>query len=176
MHLLLSTTLLRKLEPEDAPNLYRFRNDPEVVRGLGGFSSGYTLQAIQEWVERCGKAFDDLVWAIACRESNICLGHAGLYQIDHRVRSCEFGILIGDPSQWGKGIGKEVTSAIIAYGFGELNMNRVELSVLASNTRALRLYQSLGFVQEGVKRKAQYRAGEYLDVVLMSMLRHERQQ
>src|SRR5467141_940795 len=103
MHLLLSTTLLRKLDPEDATNLYRFRNDPEVARGLGGFSSGYSLQAIREWIERRGKASNDLVWAIADRETNICLGHVGFYQIDHRVRAGEFGILIGDSSRWGKG-------------------------------------------------------------------------
>lgn len=175
MHLLLSTTLLRKLEPEDAPNVYLFRNDPEVARGLGGFSSGYSLQAIKEWIERRGKASDDLVCAIADPETNACLGHAGLYQIDHRVRACEFGILIGDSSRWGKGIGKEVTSAIVAYGFDELNMNRIELSVIASNTRAMRLYEGLGFVREGLKRQAQYRAGEYLDVILMSILRSERQ-
>ena len=176
MHLLLSTTLIRNLEPEDAPNLYRFRNDPEVARGLGGFSAGYSLQAIKEWIDRRGKASDDLVWTIADRESNTCLGHVGLYQIDHRVRSCEFGILIGEPSRWGKGIGREVTSATIAYGFDELNMNRIELSVIASNARAMRLYESLGFVREGLKRQAQYRAGEYVDIVLMSHLRSERKQ
>jgi RimJ/RimL family protein N-acetyltransferase len=176
MHLLLPTVLLRKLEPEDAPNLYRCRNDPDVARGLGGFSSGYSLPAIKEWIERRGESSDDLVWAIADKESNTCLGHAGLYHVDHRVRSCEFGILIGDSSRWGKGIGREVTSAILIYGFDELNMNRIDLSVLASNARASRLYQSLGFVQEGVKREAQYRAGEYLDVVLMSILRSERKQ
>jgi RimJ/RimL family protein N-acetyltransferase len=176
MHLLLPTVLLRKLEPEDAPNLYRYRNDPHVTRGLGGFSSGYSLQAIKDWIERRSESSQDLLWAIADQESNICLGHAGLYHVDHRVRASEFGILIGDSSRWGKGIGREVTSAILTYGFDELNMNRVELSVLQSNAPAIRLYQSLGFVEEGVKRQAQYRAGEYLDVVMMSILRSERKQ
>jgi len=163
------------LDPEDATNLYRFRNDPEVARGLGGFSSGYSLQAIREWIERRGKASNDLVWAIADRETNICLGHVGFYQIDHRVRAGEFGILIGDSSRWGKGIGREATSVVVAYGFDELNLNRIELSVIASNTRAMSLYEGLGFVREGLKRQAQYRAGEYLDVILMSILRSERQ-
>lgn len=175
MHLFLSTTLLRKLEPEDAPSLYRFRNDPKVARGLGGFSSGYSLQAIKEWIERRGNAADDLVWAIADRETNACLGHVGLYRIDPRVRACEFGISIGESSRWGKGIGREVTSAVIAYGFDELNMNRIELSVITSNIRAMSLYESLGFVREGLRRQAQYRAGEYQDIVLMSILRSERQ-
>lgn len=100
--------------------------------------------------------------------------HVGLYRIDHRVRACEFAILIGDSAQWGKGIGREVTSGILAYGFDELNMNRIELSVVASNARAIRLYEGLGFVTEGVKRQAQNRAGKYLDVILMAILRSER--
>src|SRR5512146_842979 len=96
VHILLPTILLRKLEPEDAPNLYRFRNDPGVVSGLGGFSPGYSLQGIKEWIDRRERATDDIVWAIADRDSNACLGHVGLYRIDHRVRTCEFAILIGD--------------------------------------------------------------------------------
>ena len=174
MHILLSNILLRKPEPADAPNLYRFRNDPEVVRALGGFSSGYSAQAIKEWIERREKSFDDLVWTIADRETDACLGHVGLYRIDHRVRACEFAILIGDPSRWGKGVGREVSSAVVAYGFDELNMNRIELTVLASNARAIRLYEDLGFVREGLKRQAQFRRGEYIDVILMSMLSSER--
>jgi len=174
VHILLSNILLRKPEPADAPNLYRFRNDPEVVRALGGFSSGYSAQAIKEWIERREKSFDDLVWTIADRETDACLGHVGLYRIDHRVRACEFAILIGDPSRWGKGVGREVSSAVVAYGFDELNMNRIELTVLASNARAIRLYEDLGFVREGLKRQAQFRRGEYIDVILMSMLSSER--
>jgi len=172
--MLLSNILLRKPEPEDAANLYQYRNDPEVVRALGGFSSGYSLQAIREWIQRRQAPSDDLVWAIADPGTNTCLGHVGLYRIDHRVRACEFAILIGDSARWGKGIGREVSAAVLAYGFDELNMNRIELSVIASNTRAERLYQGLGFVREGLKRQAQYRAGEYVDVILMAILRSER--
>lgn len=174
MSLLLSTTLLRKLEPEDAPSLYLFRNDQGITHWLGGFSTGYSVLDIKAWIERHSGISEDLVWAIADRETNVCLGHVGLYHIDHRVRTSEFGILIGDSSQWGRGIGTEVTSAVVTYGFDELNMNRIELSVTPANARAIRLYEGLGFKREGVKRQAQYRAGAYLDVILMSILLCER--
>jgi [ribosomal protein S5]-alanine N-acetyltransferase len=175
VHVLLPNILLRKPEPEDAIALYRFRNDPNVVSGLGGFSSGYSMQAIREWIECRNRALDDIVWVIADRESNICLGHVGLYRIDYRVRACEFAILIGESARWGKGTGKEAASGVVSYAFDELNVNRIELTVLASNSRAIRLYQSLGFVQEGIKRQGQFRAGKYVDVILMSLLVGERQ-
>ena len=39
--------------------------------------------------------------------------------------------------------------------------------------RAIRLYRSLGFVEEGRLRQAQFKGGRFIDVVLMSILRDE---
>ena len=50
-------------------------------------------------------------------------------------------------------------------------MIRVELEVFHDNQRALRLYQRPGFEQEGVKRKACLREGEYHDIIVMAILR-----
>ena len=47
------------------------------------------------------------------------------------------------------------------------------LTVLANNPRAIALYEKLGFTHEGVKRQAQYKAGKFLDVVMMAKLRED---
>lgn len=47
-------------------------------------------------------------------------------------------------------------------------MERIELEVFASNARAIRLYERLGFVTEGVKRGARKLDGVYEDNVLMA--------
>jgi hypothetical protein len=47
---------------------------------------------------------------------------------------------------------------------------RIELEVFASNARALALYDKLGFVREGVRRRARKLGGEYDDVVLMAIV------
>src|SRR6266849_1312142 len=159
MYILLPEVVLRKLEPFDASNLCLLRNDPSVVNLLGGFSTGYALQDITDWIEHRRTTSADLVWAVADRDSNKCIGHVGLYRLDYRAGTCEFGILIS-PERWGEGIGKSVTAAVLAYGFDELRMNRIELTVLASNARAIALYESMRFVREGIKRQAQYRAGQ----------------
>lgn len=49
-------------------------------------------------------------------------------------------------------------------------MTRVELEVFASNTRAIRLFEGVGFAREGVKRQARLLDGRADDVVCMARL------
>lgn len=165
--------VLRRPEPQDAEALYRQKNDPEVANLLGGFSLGQSRADIVDWIERHRRMPNEALWVIAQAKDDQCLGHVGLYQIDHRVRSAEFAIMVGESSAQGKGIGKKVTRFVVRYGFEMLNLNRIQLSFLATNARARALYESLGFQHEGVQRQAQYKQGAYVDVVLMSLLRDE---
>lgn len=169
----LEDVVLRRPEPSDAEALYAQKNDPEVALQLGGFSRGYSRADVAEWIERHRMATDEVLWVIADAKDGRCLGHVGLYRIDHRIRSAEFAIMIGDRAAQGRGLGKRLTRFCLDYGFGTLNLNRIELSFLATNERARKLYEGLGFRQEGVLRQAQYKAGRHLDVVLMSVLRDE---
>lgn len=169
----LGDIILRRPEASDLPALYAFKNDPEVASLLGGFSTGYAMADLEEWLQSHRRARDEVLWSIVHAEDGACLGHVGLYRIDHRVRSAEYAIMIGDRSAWGRGIGRACTQFAIAYGFEQLNLNRIELSVLATNQRALALYASVGFVEEGRKRQAQYKDGAYCDVIMMALLRDE---
>jgi len=49
-------------------------------------------------------------------------------------------------------------------------VERIELEVFASNTAAVRLYEHLGFVQEGVKRGARRLDGRSDDTILMALI------
>ena len=167
-HRLVDVTL-RKPEQRDAADLLRLKNDPDVMSMLGGFGTGYTSATIERWIDRLASASDDLVWVIVDEQDDV-LGHVGLYQIDHRVRLAELGILVGRSAQ-GKGVGMTATSMAVEYGFSELNLNRIELWVLRTNPIARQMYEKLGFVHEGTRREAQYRGGVYLDLDLMGLLR-----
>jgi RimJ/RimL family protein N-acetyltransferase len=45
--------------------------------------------------------------------------------------------------------------------------------VLGSNSRAINLYYKLGFVKEGVKRQEVLKGTEYVDSIIMSILKSE---
>ncbi len=163
---------LRPPEPRDAERLFEFKNDCQVAGFLGGFHTGLAVRDIEEWIESRRKAQSDIVWVVANSDDQ-CLGHVGFYQLDYRIRSGEFGIMIGDKASWGQGLGRAVTEYVVRWGFEQLNLNRICLSVLDSNERAIALYRSIGFRDEGKLREAQYKEGRYHDVLLMSLLRSE---
>lgn len=169
----LGDVVLRPLEPMDVDHLYEFRNDWEVTRHLGGFSAGYSRANLEDWIKRHSNRPDEVLWTIAARISNQCAGHVGLYQVDNRVRNGQFAILIGDRSLWGKGLGPRVTSAVVSWGFSQLNLHKIGLRVLTNNQRAIHVYESLGFRSEGVLRDEQFRDGKYLNLMLMAIFKDE---
>jgi len=171
----LEPVVLRRPEFKDVDLLYVYRNNLEVTRFLGGFSLGYSRQDLHDWIERHRSQTGDIIWVIADKASDRCLGHAGLYDVDHRVRSANFGMLIGDETYRDRGLGQVVTQAVVDYGFDELNLHRIDLHVLATNPRAIHIYTKVGFKCEGILRDAQFRSGQYVDMVVMAMLEHERE-
>jgi len=172
MHFDLGKVRLRKPEPTDVEALYVQKNDPEVAAMLGGFTKGYSRSDLARWVDAHAQAKDEALYVIA-DEGDRCLGHVGLYKIDHRVRCAEFAILVGDKKVWGSGIGRACTTFMLRFGFDELQLHRIYLEVLASNGRARKLYDSLGFALEGTLRQAQWKGGKYLDVHVMGILEDE---
>lgn len=172
MSIFLDTVVLRRPELKDVQKLYLYRNDPAVTDLLGGFTSGYSVEDLKDWVAFHRNRTDEVLWVIADSEDT-CIGHTGLYQLDHRVRKAEFAIMIGDKNYWNKGIGTQVTKAVIDFGFKQLNLHRISLYVLASNPRAVHVYQKIGFQQEGILRDNQFKNGQYLDVIVMSILETE---
>lgn len=59
---------------------------------------------------------------------------------------------------------------MLDYGFGVLNLHRIELNVFDYNARAMHVYEKLGFKREGVQREALFYDHKYHDSILMSIL------
>lgn len=163
---------LRPVELEDVPHLQRWINDPEVNRTLETWRPMNAL-AEREFVERVTASPTDVAWLIARRADDRPLGITGLHQIDWRTRQATFGILIGEPAEWGKGHGTEATALAVKAAFATLNLNRVSLLVYDANPRAARAYARVGFRREGVLREHWWKDGRGGDTVAMAILRRE---
>jgi RimJ/RimL family protein N-acetyltransferase len=69
----------------------------------------------------------------------------------------------------GRGLGFWLINAALKQASGA-GFVRVELDVRADNTRAIALYDKVGFVREGVIRDAVFIDGEYYDSVMMAIV------
>lgn len=73
------------------------------------------------------------------------------------------------PDVRGRGLGRRLMTDAIEAAWRQ-GMERIELEVFSSNTRAIALYESLGFAREGLKRHARKLDGAYEDDLLMALL------
>jgi RimJ/RimL family protein N-acetyltransferase len=74
-----------------------------------------------------------------------------------------------EPDVWGKGIGRKTLQFLENEAINR-GYIRMECMVTIQNTRAIRLYERMGYVQEGVKKKAYLIDGEYTDLIIMGKI------
>ena len=163
---------LRPLDNEDLDRCLRWINNPQITSTL---TMRFPMSRAQEesWILSHYKDHSDLPLAIVVKDGDQHIGNCGLHSIDYVNRSAEFGIMIGEKGQWGKGYAPEAAQLIIDYGFKQLGMHRIFLHVYSHNERAQRAYEKVGFKHEGTLREAYFRDGRYYDDLIMSILESE---
>jgi len=166
---------LRAIERTDIERFRVWLNDPEVIEGLVIYTP-LSLTDEEDWFDNIRKRpMDERPMTIEVQQDAewIAVGNCSFFDIDWRCRAAKLGIFIGDKSFWNKGYGTKVMQLLLKHGFETLNLNRIALDVYENNPRAIRAYEKAGFRLEGKKRQAMYKAGRYMDVLIMSVLREE---
>lgn len=145
--------LFQRLSLEHVSTDYlNWLNDPEVNKFLE-VTSGNTLESLESFVK---SSYSDEIyfWAILVKATNKHIGNIKIDPIDFKLNSGEYGIMMGDRSQWGQGYAKEASRRIIRYCFNQLGLEKITLGVVASNLTAVKLYENLGFVLEKVIKES----------------------
>lgn len=142
-------------------------NNPNVYRYLetGGDQTIDTLRQYLMDVEEKNILF----WGIHLKSDNSHIGNIKIDPINRRHGLGEYGILMGEESQWGKGYAKEASIRIITYCFEVQHLRKITLGVVARNEPAVQLYRALDFETEGVYKRHGFYEGEYLDVLRMAL-------
>lgn len=165
---------LRALSPADVDGPYLdWFNDPEVCRLNSHGVFPYTRAEARAWVDALPHRRDALVLAIELQDSGRHVGNVSLQGIDPVGRSAELAIVVGDRSAWGRGVGAEAARLVAGHGFRSLNLQRIACGTVAANGAMRRIAESLGMVQEGVRRRAVFTDGRYHDVVEYGLLAEE---
>lgn len=92
----------------------------------------------------------------------------GLQSPNRAIQLCRFAIATP-----GSGRGRTACRLILHEAFETLAAHRLYLDLFEDNSRAERLYRSLGFQLEGTLREAERRGATYLSLKLMSLLEQE---
>jgi len=101
---------------------------------------------------------------------------AGVLAFDvanRRSRIAYLHAIMLDPAFRGRGIATAATRLLVRHLLCELDYHRVQLEVYGFNERALRHFERAGFVREGVRRKAYWRHGEWVDGINYGIVRED---
>jgi RimJ/RimL family protein N-acetyltransferase len=156
---------LKPITVADLPTIVQWRNDPQVNRWLSDHNK--TIETARErfgfLTENPYNRYDGIY------DQEKLVGYCIVKSVDMERRRCEIGLIIGEPSHWGHGVGHEVVSAMLRYCFDELRMHRVIATVVPGNERSSKLFESLGFTCEGTQREALMSHGKLVDLLVYAI-------
>jgi [ribosomal protein S5]-alanine N-acetyltransferase len=166
--------LLRGYRDSDIEDRLRHPIDPEEEDGYGSAWrrewDGRRYHTREHLAAARRPEPDEYRWAI--EHDGYCIGGAGL-RVDAGQHRATYSVGLFVAALRGQGLGREITRLVVAWGFGGLGLHRIELEVLAFNTRAIRCYLACGFRQEGVRREAELYPDGRKDLICMGLLRSE---
>ena len=167
-----SLVRLRAREAADAEPFYRWINDWQTVKFLGQRyprSMGFE----QDQMLNSAMGYGESHFIIETLAESKAIGWLGLHAGAGEDRSASLGIAIGEHDFLEGGYGTDAMRTACHVAFEVMNLHRVDLTVYDWNTRAIRVYEKVGFQHEGVLRDGIFKAGRWNDLVYMSVLRGE---
>ena len=147
--------------------------DPEIWRLTSCAASPPSPSAVERLFEDREHSPTDDSFAIHLKDEEEPIGVISLMNISEANDSAELSVIVGHPEDRNQGYGAEAIATILRYGFEELGLNRIGLSVFEFNEDAISTYEKLGFRDEGRLRQALKRDDAFHDAILMSVLKQE---
>jgi RimJ/RimL family protein N-acetyltransferase len=153
---------LRRFEPNDAPAVHRWFNNPAAIANLMEQRQSFSIEQAEAWTRRAmDDSGEDRKFAIVVEGYDEPVGFTALYGL-FRQTAPELGALIGDEVR-GKGVGRRAEALTLAKAFDEFGAHRVYGRIPARNEVAKRTVASLGWKHEGTMRAHLRRDGEAAD-------------
>jgi RimJ/RimL family protein N-acetyltransferase len=136
----------RPVSEEDLPHLFRWWNDPVVMREVGAEKFKPSLEDLcsKYWPRWREPGPYDHHEFIICLEGEP-IGEIGYNFIEKEEGVAEVDIKICRPELWGQKLGTRAMGSFLRFLFDELELQAVRADVLSTNARSLGLVRKFGF-------------------------------
>jgi RimJ/RimL family protein N-acetyltransferase len=164
--------VLRPWQEKDLPVLTEIRNDILLQSQLMVHVRGSSQAQTREWaIERSTKP-NGLLFIIADKLTDVCIGYLQFVEIELIERKAKFGICLEkDPQR--EGLGRELLSLALNYLHNNFAIRKMYLEVLEENSRAIKCYEKLGFTTCGKYHQHFFLNNKWHDAVLMEFFFNE---
>lgn len=130
---------------------------------------------IEDWKNFVGESDTNsrFLFAVIDKDRKEFIGWTSLSDIQFKNRVADLSIAILREENRNRGLGRDTLNVLLNFAFYELGLHKVKLSVHSNNTPAIKMYETAGFVKEGIDRQALYQDGNWLDVYYYGILDFE---
>lgn len=166
---------LRGTEPDDWEAFHRFdqfSDDQRSVERLEPPRSIASYRAMFEERATRRPDGDAFTLTICSRQSDDVVGGVTIHNCDRIAGRFMFGVRVGREYQR-HGYASEAVVLVLGFMFGERRYQKCDSVAYSINPGSIELHRKLGFVQEGVRRRNVFLAGDYRDTVLFGMTAEE---
>lgn len=173
MNIIGNKVIIRAMEIDDMKHYLSMINDPETEYMVAGWSFPLSLYQQNKWFEKVCDDKKNLRFTIIEKNTSDVLGMANLVDIDWKNRTAFHGIKLLPNAPKGKGYATDAVMAIMKYAFCELQLNRLDGSIIEYNEASMKLYTKCGWQIEGNRRKSVFKNNKYHDNILVGILKEE---
>lgn len=164
---------LRAMGPGDAEALWRWNHDPEVMRWMDD-TYPQSVERVHTWLtERPRNSYGDVLFGIEALADGMLIGLVSLTDADPEKGIAKLDIYVGEKAYWGRGYATDAVRTACRYGFEDMRLHKVTLTVVTENHAARKAYEKVGFVEEGRLRQVFRRDGRWYDMFTMGLLADE---
>jgi len=166
-------TILRKMNAEDAKDMFEYSSNREVTKYL---SYDHTsIEDAEKYIRNKEEKYakgECMIWGIEYKENKKYIGACGFTHWDTENNSAEIAYSLNQ-DYWGKGIMSEIVNNLFEFGFEKMNLNRIEARCWSNNDKSVRIMEKNNMRFEGVLRDQIFVKGKYIDVKMYSILKWE---
>jgi len=163
---------LRRIMKSDLEDVYEYASDQitsEFLLWSPHPSRDFTKKYLDHIDKKYRKAeFYD--WGIEYEGKMIGTCGFTCFCIDNN--SAQIGYVL-NKNYWGLGIAAEAVKMVMAYGFGDLSLNRIEARYMIENDASRKVMERCFMKPEGVLRSFVYCKHKYRDIGVYSILSDE---
>ncbi|MGD2250853.1 MAG: GNAT family protein [Candidatus Methanofastidiosia archaeon] len=164
------TVYLRPVKLKDAPLLVKWKKDPYIQKMTLYPHAKITIETQTHDIKRALKSDKELYLIVVIKKTDVPIGYVRVNFFEGQTDCAWLRYALGE--ERGKGYGKDALQCFIRYLFNK-GVHRLDTEMYAFNTVAASCLESLGFVKEGVKRKAFFDGKKYVDLIVYGLLKED---
>lgn len=166
---------LREIGPPDALTLYEIHGNAEAMKWFGADpvpDLAAAMRLVEVFASWRLQANPGTRWGLQRHGQTTLIGSCGLFGWNRNWRKCTIGYELSREVE-GEGYMSEALRAVIAWGWSEMSLNRIEAQVHPDNLSSITLLERLGFVREGRLRQVGFWGGSFHDMYQYALLKQD---